>query len=297
MKKSLASFLSGLALVVGLTACTAENVPIPQKAASSLRAATYNVHYILLGKETGSWSRGDWERRKGPLDEAFKAIDADVIAFQEMESFQNGSDGSVNLTLDWLLENNPDFDAAAIGPWQEFPRTQPILYRKDRLKPLDQGWFFFSDTPDVIYSRTFNGSFPAFASWAQFEDLRTGRTFRVICVHFEFKSSSNRRLSSELVAKRVEPWMGNEPVLLLGDINAGLGSTPVENLEQAGFAFLPVKGATYHWNMGLNVMGPVDHIAYSKGLKPQSGPIILRQKFSGEWPSDHYPVLADFSFE
>ena len=57
---------------------------------AALRIASYNVHYIRLDKETGAWSVGDWERRKGPLDSAFKALRADVVAFQEMESFQRG---------------------------------------------------------------------------------------------------------------------------------------------------------------------------------------------------------------
>ncbi|MEP0641494.1 MAG: endonuclease, partial [Roseobacter sp.] len=124
----------------------------------ALRIATYNVHYIIVFKETGPWSVGDWERRKTPLDLAFKEINGDVIAFQEMESFGGRSGSDVNLTLDWLLENNSEYGAAAVGDPKEFPSTQPILYRRDRLELQDQGWFFFSETPDVIYARTFNGS-------------------------------------------------------------------------------------------------------------------------------------------
>jgi len=170
-------FLLYFALVVGAVVGgqhfrNSGKSPLPANNPETLRIASYNVHYIIVRQDTGPWSLGDWDRRKGPLDQAFKAIDADIIAFQEMESFAGRGQDSPNLTLDWLLQNNPDYAAAAVGPPSAFPSTQPILYRRDLFEVQSQGWFFFSETPDVIYSRTFNGSFPAFASWAVFVDRR-----------------------------------------------------------------------------------------------------------------------------
>lgn len=60
------------------------------KPPEALRVATHNVHYIRLNAETGAWSVADWEQRKGPLDAAFKTLDADLFAVQEMESFAGG---------------------------------------------------------------------------------------------------------------------------------------------------------------------------------------------------------------
>ena len=230
---------------------------------SAIRLSTYNVHYIVLNKRTGRWSVGDWDRRKVPLDAAFKAIEPDIIAFQEMESFGGGNDDSVNLARRWLLANNSDFEAAAIGDWREFPSTQPIFYRRDRFDLLDQGWFFFSTTPDVIYSPTFNGSYPAFASWAKFRDRQAGAVFRVVNVHFDYSSRENRRLSTDLVAKRIAPWISaGETVFLAGDLNARLGSSLHETLEATGLDFVPVRGSTYHFNFGLNLFGAIDHIGH-----------------------------------
>jgi hypothetical protein len=106
---------------------TEGNVSVAPPEAAALRIASYNVHYIWLDRETGPWSVGDWERRKGPLDSAFKALRADVVAFQEMESFRRGDDGSVNLVRDHLTAGNPAYGVAATGDWQTFPTTQPIL--------------------------------------------------------------------------------------------------------------------------------------------------------------------------
>jgi endonuclease/exonuclease/phosphatase family metal-dependent hydrolase len=284
-----------LALIGCQTARNSGNSPVSAPPPDTLRIATYNVHYIILERGTGDWSRGDWERRKGPLAMAFNDIGADVIGFQEMESFARSSERRVNLTLDWLLENNPDYAAAAVGDPAEFPSTQPILYRKDRLAVLDQGWFFFSDTPDFIYSRTFNGSWPAFTSWAAFEDLDTGAVFKVVNIHTDFASRSNRIQSVELVARRIAPWIdADETVFVVGDLNARNGDRVVDILQATGLDFAPVKGSTFHFNRGINFFGAIDHIATKGDARLAAGPFVLRQKYDGEWPTDHCPVLADY---
>jgi endonuclease/exonuclease/phosphatase family metal-dependent hydrolase len=269
--------------------------PVPPPAAGQMRLATHNVHYIILGRETGAWSIADWEARKGALDQAFKTLAADVIAFQEMESFGGGDVSDINLALDWLLDNNPAYAAAAVGPADSFPSTQPILYRQDRFDLRDQGWFFFSDTPDVIYSRTFNGSYPAFASWAQFADTASGAGFRVVNLHTDFASLSNRQQSIALVADRIRPWItAGEAVFVLGDFNARAGSDVLQILSDIGVDYAPVPGATFHFNRGLNLFGAIDHIGYVGGPQLSAGPFVLRRQFGGQWPSDHYPVAADF---
>ncbi|PHR53126.1 MAG: endonuclease [Robiginitomaculum sp.] len=266
--------------------------------ADSLRLATYNVHYISVRRETGAWSLGDWERRKTPLDLAFKTVDADAIGFQEMESFSRGDESQLNLTLDWLLENNPAYAAAAVGDPHIFPSTQPILYRTARLRLVDQGWFFFSQTPDVIYSRTFNGSFPAFASWAQFQDRTSGEMFRMVNLHTDYGSRTNRLSSVALVARRIAPWIARgEVVVLTGDLNARHGAQTIDILEEIGLTFANIAGSTYHFNHGANLFGAIDHIGFSSGVDLVAPAVVLRQKFAGEWPTDHYPVVVDMAFD
>lgn len=282
--------------VIGLLMVSHSGVSaLPARPEGALRLATYNVHSIILNRAEGPWSVADWGRRKGPMDAAFKGMDADIIGFQEMESFGGGDTSNTNLTLDWLLAQNPGFAAAAMGDFRVFPSTQPILYRTSRLEHLDQGWFFYSDTPDVIYSRTFNGSFPAFASWAAFRDRRSGAEFRVYNVHFEYSSRSNRLLSAALVRDRMEPFVASGgTAFLIGDLNAFHGSETMQTLEAVGLAFAPVDGATYHLNRGINLFAAIDHIAATPGPRLAAAPFVMRYRFNGEWPSDHYPVLADY---
>jgi len=285
-------------IVVGCQSLRNSGGPVlGAKPEGAFRLATYNVHYILLNDQEGSWSVGGWERRKVSLDAAFKAIEADIVAFQEMESFGGDDDDSVNLARSWLLQNNPDFAAAAIGDWRQFPSTQPIFYRRHRFEVLDQGWFFFSETPDVIYSRTFDGSYPAFVSWARFRDRQAGTEFRMVNVHLDYSSGENRRRSTELVAGRISPWIAaGETVFLAGDLNARLGSSLHQTLEATGLDFVPVHGATYHFNLGLNLFGAIDHIGHTSDAELIGAPAVVREKFGPVWPTDHYPLVTDFRF-
>lgn len=273
-----------------------ERLSLSSTKADTLRLATWNAHYIVRNQVEGRWGISGWEARKGPMDATFKALDVDILAFQEMETFAGGDADSVNLARSWLLKNNPGYAAAAIGDWRKFPSTQPIFYRRDRLEVVDQGWFFFSETPDVIYSRTFNGSYPAFASWARFQDRDSGAAFHVVNVHLDFRSTQNRRQSTELIVARITPWIAaGQTVFLAGDLNARLGSDLHEQLEASGLTFLPVSAATYHLDRGLNLFGAIDHIAYTGAATPAGPPIVYQQKLGEVWATDHYPLVSDFN--
>lgn len=142
---------------------------VPPPADGALRVVNMNTHYILLdATDDRPWSVAGWQRRRGAMADVLTILEADLIAFLEMESFRRGDDGLVNMARDDLLVAMPEFSLAASGDWRQFPSPQPIYYRTDRPRLVEQGWFYFSDRPKVIYSPTFNGSYPAFASWAEF---------------------------------------------------------------------------------------------------------------------------------
>ena len=65
-------------------------------------------------------------------------------------------------------------------------------------------------------------------------------------------------------------------------------------LQEAGLRFAPVSGATYHFNRGLNLFAAIDHIAVSGDAEISGPPVVIRQRYAGEWPTDHYPVIADY---
>jgi len=88
-----------------------------------------------------------------------------------------------------------------------------------------------------------------------------------------------------------------ETVFVVGDINAGIRSTPATIVGAEGLDYVTVRGSTYHFNRGVNLTPAIDHIAATPDASPTGEAFVLRQRFAGDWPSDHYPVLADFTLE
>ncbi|ROT98066.1 endonuclease/exonuclease/phosphatase family protein [Histidinibacterium lentulum] len=287
--------LAGLALVAAVHLWrNSQSMTLPEKPRGALRVASLNVHYIVLGATEGRWSRTDWERRRAPLVETVAALEADIVALQEAESFGGGSMSSVSLHVEALREGLPGYAVAAFGDPAVFPSTQPILYDPDRLELLDEGWFFFSETPGMIYSRTFNGSFPAFASTATFRNLENGAAFQLVNVHFDWSSWENRRPSAELTAARISETLATGlPVILAGDLNARHGALTMAILEDAGLDFPDVPGGTVHFDRGLALFGAIDHIGLSGGILPAGDPVVWREKPGSAWPADHWPVVLD----
>ena len=261
----------------------------------TLRVATFNIHYLEVSEDGLS----KWEKRRKAVTEMIADISPDIMAFQEMESFGGRHSHNENIQLDWVLSQHPEFKAAAYSDDADsYPITQPIIYRSAAFEFVDQGFFFFSETPDRIYSRTFNGSFPAFCSWATLREKTSGQSFTVFNMHTDFASKKNRTKSVELMVERIKPHVeAGKSVLLVGDLNASQRSKIAKNLESIPLTFVPSSGSTFHFKRGVNLTPAIDHILYTPQFTPTDDVTVWRKKYDGHWPSDHYPVIADFSFK
>jgi endonuclease/exonuclease/phosphatase family metal-dependent hydrolase len=265
----------------------AGDAPGRAAAAETFTLGTFNIHYVA------PWQEGlRWEHRRDAVVAMLEAAEADLMAFQEMETFEGGSYNEENRQLEWIARHFPEYAFAAVGDPQVYPSTQPVMYRPERFEALDQGFFFFSPDPDDIYSRSWDGGFPAFASWVRFADRRSGTSFYLYNVHFDHSSRGNRIKAAELVVERLG---GREhpgdPVIVAGDFNAPWFFRPVQIVSDAGLVIADTTGSTFHLRRGFNIIPAIDHVLASDGL--EVGPTeVLRKRYAGTWPSDHYPVLV-----
>lgn len=268
--------------------CVSSDTPDPGASdppQGSFRVASFNIHYVA------PWQTAlAWDRRKDAVVQALAGIEADVIAFQEMETFAGGSFNDENRQLDWVLAHFPQYAAGAVGDPRTFPSTQPILYKRSRFTQLEQGYFFFSDTPEVMYSATFNGSYPAFCSWSKLHITGSDASVYVFNVHYDYKSFKNRRLSNALVLERVRPVLQRDHVIVIGDINAFSFAPTARALKRLPLTLAPPNGSTYHFNRGINLLPAIDHIFYSGGLRQHGNTVVERGSYDDVWPADHYPL-------
>jgi len=280
------AFASSCALALSLTACATAIAPSPGDG-DEFTLLSFNIHYMSPNQAGMAW-----EGRKDAVAAVLKEADADIMAFQEMETFVRGDFGDQNLQRDWVAERFPGFGISANGDPSAYPSTQPIFYRLERFEALEQGFFFFSDTPELIYSRSWDGRFPAFCSWARLRDKRTGRSFYLYNLHLDHASLGNRIKAARLVAQRIAQREGKEDaVLVAGDFNALAAFRPPRIVAAAGLTLAPRDGSTFHFNRGIGIMPAIDHVLYSKEFSHLETR-TLRRRYDGVWPSDHYPVLV-----
>ncbi|WP_300518135.1 endonuclease/exonuclease/phosphatase family protein [Aliiroseovarius sp.] len=272
---------------------------MPPHVADTLRVASYNVHFIRADRANGPWSRSDWAARKHGLDAAFKALDADLVGFQELATIPERGLAGENLALAWLRARNPNYGVAAAGDGPDFPSGQAVFYRRDRFRLLDQGWFHCDDPGDGAGStidrllRAREG-WAYYCTWARFS-TRNGRQFQVFNVHFHSNDQRRQRQAARDVGTRAAPLMERGlPVFVLGDTNALSGWRTVQILRRAGLSIREAIGASFHFNSGLHLFGAIDRIARSPQIEQVGGPWLIDQQFDGIWPSDHYPLVGDF---
>ena len=79
-----------------------------QEISQQIRISSFNIHYISPRQKKLAW-----DNRKEAVKLAIADIDADIIAFQEMETFAGGRYNTQNKQLDWVLNHFPMYQARA----------------------------------------------------------------------------------------------------------------------------------------------------------------------------------------
>jgi endonuclease/exonuclease/phosphatase family metal-dependent hydrolase len=190
-----------------------------------------------------------------------------------------------------------------------------ILFDPERLKPLDTGGFWLSETPDE-YSRSWDTRVARSATWALFGVLGTDLSILHLNTHLDHVSALARREGSKLVVRRIVELAGRTdvdlPAILTGDFNSRPGNRTHKTFTESGFAdtylaagneegantFHAFRGALYRDAHPARGPRRIDWIL----MKDAKGRLGVRShriihdadENSGLYPSDHYPILADF---
>ena len=192
-----------------------------------------------------------------------------------------------------------------------------ILFDPERLESLDSGGFWLSETPDE-YSRSWETRVARSATWALFRVLGTELTFLHLNTHLDHISALARQEGSKLIVSRVVEISDrtgvDPPAIVTGDFNSRPGNRTHRTFTESGFVdtylaagneegantFHAFRGAGYrdaHPNRGPRRIDWIFLRDPQGRLRVESHRIIYdAAESSGLYPSDHYPILADFSF-
>jgi len=244
-----------------------------------VRVMSLNLRFGLADDGPNRWSQ-----RTGAVEALLKKWPCDFYAFQEANDFQ----------VDFLSQCLPDH--GHIGqriPAPTYWQSNVIFFHR-QWHCLRKHHFYLSHTPDIP-SKDDDSRWPRQCTIGVFQHHRQ----HLVCAntHFDFEDTVQKR-SARLIINRLNQTGEGCPTLLMGDFNAphDSGCAAVFRDPDGGkfqHIFDPPYIATHHGFSGQVQLGPaIDWIMYRGNLEKKSAEVIT-QPFSGFFPSDHFPIVAE----
>lgn len=255
--------------------------------APDLRVMSFNIRY-----GTANDGENRWELRRDLLMRVVRDFDPHILSVQEALAFQ----------LDEMRASLADYAQAGVGRDDGVAAGEfsAILFDTTRVTLLEQGTFWFSDSPAQPGSTSWGNTIPRICTWARFRDRVDGGTFRVYNVHWDHISQPSRERSAALLLERIAAG-GDEPVLATGDFNSSEDNPAFVALTTSGRVPLidtyralhpdSAAVATYHAFEGRTSGDKIDAILAGRRWEVVSASIV-RTAVDGRYPSDHFPVVA-----
>jgi endonuclease/exonuclease/phosphatase family metal-dependent hydrolase len=271
----------------------AAQAPVP--VAEPVSVMSFNIRY---GNANDGENR--WALRREALFALMRSENADVIGLQE----------ALHSQILEILAAVPGYAVAGVGRDDGKTRGEfsAILFRTSRFTVSDAGTFWFSDTPEVVASRSWGNTITRICSWARLLD-RDGRAFWLYNVHLDHQSQPSRERSTALLMQRITTRAGqNEPVVVTGDLNVGesnpalvpLVGTPASPGQFVDtFRVVHPDAADVGTFTGFDATrtsgDKIDYVFAQRGTEVLSAAIV-RTSAGGRTPSDHFPVTARLRF-
>ena len=198
--------------------------------------------------------------------------------------------------------------------WPEYGNQKPyewpaILWDPRRLRPLDSGGFWLSETPDV-HSRSWNTDNIRSCQWIRFRDLASGAEFVHTNTHLDHRSELARIEGSRLIIRRLDAEHPDATIIATGDYNDVPGSATYRTWLDAGFSDAHVDGRVQRRRRASPTPTTAGAAIPSRATMTRrsastgsccaaacvrSSCEIVRDGGPVVWPSDHFPVIAELA--
>lgn len=260
-----------LAAIV-LTACA--GTPTRDAATTrDLRVVTLNIYH----------DRADWPARLPLIVEQLRALDADVIALQEVLQTET-------------LPNQADTLAAALGYHAQFVSLDAEDRARRYGNALLTRWPVETHGSTALAPREDSRSM----GWARI--TRDGQPINVYFTHLHAGQggAAIRRQQLEDAVRWIDATAGDAPSLVLGDFNAPAGADELATLER----FFDTYGAQHPGETATTTLNPhffpdlrgrIDLVFAERGrFEVRDARVVLdTPDAAGTWPSDHFGVYVE----
>jgi endonuclease/exonuclease/phosphatase family metal-dependent hydrolase len=248
-----------------------------------VRAMTFNIRFDTPRDGPDNM----WASRRPAAAEVVRRYAPDVVGIQEALEHQ----------IRDLTDDLPAY--ACLGRGRELKgggEFVPLLYRQDRFELEQWGVFWLSESPDIEGSLGWDADAPRICTWAVLRDAATSRSFFAANTHLDRWGSVAREESAELLIMRMSRFAGI-PALVTGDLNGTEDDPPFKVLAGAMLrdSYRDIDQGTapptiHHY--GERLGGKIDFVLCDPSWRVLGAEVAADRPFD-QWPSDHYPVLAD----
>ncbi len=274
-------------------------LPLFAKETIILNIMSFNIRYGVANDGPNSW-----EYRDDLVFNVIKNHKPDILGLQEALKFQ----------IDAMLDSLPGYVNLGVGrdDGDTLGEYSSILFKADKFNVKDSGTFWFSDTPDVIGSKSWGNNITRICTWAQFEEKSSHMSFYFYNLHLDHQSQESRVKSTQLLAKKIAEQTNGLPFIITGDFNAGETNEAIRFLTDSEppehcASVLPVfdsfrlihpdadEVGTFNGFEGKTSGEKIDYVFISSSLEAIDA-AILHDNTYGQYPSDHFPVTAKIQF-
>ncbi len=283
---------------------------------AQMLVGSYNIRY----KNSGDSVKGNvWEKRCQVICDQVNFMSPDIFGTQEVLHGQ---------LLD-MLDRLDGYDYIGVGrdDGAKAGEYAAVLYKTDRLRLLDQGNFWLSETPDRP-GLGWDAACVRVCSWGKFarQTASDDEAFYFFNLHMDHVGVTARREGAKLVVRKIREIAQGVPVIVTGDFNVDQtdeiysiftqSGMLVDSYNEARLRFAE-NGTFNSFNPELYTESRIDHIFVSPGSHVDAYGVLT----NGYWqpdevspattikghdapqeidfaryirrvPSDHYPVFV-----
>lgn len=247
-----------------------------------MKTMSYNI--LCYGKEGH-----EKEKREPWVLEIIKKNNPDTLGVQE----------ATPEWMDFLKTNLTDYNYVGVGRDDGANKGEysAVFYKKDKFASVDGGNFWLSETPDRP-GKGWDAACVRICSWVLLEDKENGKKFIHLNTHLDHIGVEARKEGMKLIFDKAESF--SVPTIVTGDFNFDEGSDFYEGLvsgklrDSKFVAEVSDSGNTYN-AFGEYEGSVIDFIMVSPEINVKTY-TVEKTKINGEYPSDHYPVVAEIDF-
>lgn len=250
----------------------------------------------IMSSNVRTWSPLDVAKKSWfyRADLVFKNIEnskPDILCFQEV----------TKMHYDYLKTSLEGYDnVIKYRDNSPFSEACPVFYSIEKFELKDKGSFWLSETPEVM-SKDWNSACYRICSYVILTEKESGKDLVVFNTHLDHISDEARINGINVVLEKIKQF-GGLPSIITGDFNADEESETykavTKNFLDAKYQTdKTMKCATYQGYGKALDRENIDYFMISKtGIKVNQYKVITK-RYSGVYPSDHFPIELKINIE